>query len=263
MTSTPTEHRPLVVLPTYNERENIKPLLESMLEFVPELQIWVIDDNSPDGTGAVAAALAAEDRRISVIHRPCKMGLGTAYSAAFSRALEQGFNPVIQMDADFSHNPAYLPQLIAEVSEADIAIGSRYTEGGGTQNWPLTRRVLSRLGNLVARIGLGLRVRDATSGFRAYTSSALEALDLAHSQLRGYGFMIETIFQAQARGLRVVEVPIVFVERTAGASKMTFGIAWEAFAHIARTRGRMIRGKSVLTGGRAGTQPLSQRGASR
>ena len=234
--------RPLVVVPTFNERDNLERLVRACLSCVPSLRIWVIDDNSPDGTGDIADRLAAEDDRVAVVHRAAKLGLGTAYTDAFQRALSEGYGPVIQMDADLSHDPSYLPDLLSAVSAADIAIGSRYTDGGGTRNWPVTRRALSRFGNFVARVGLGIDVRDATSGFRAYSRSALAALELDHAQLRGYGFMIETIAQAERRGLTVTEVPIIFVERTAGSSKMTVGIAWEAFVHIARGRLDQPRG---------------------
>jgi len=232
--------RQLLVLPTYNERDNLKPIVTAIRAQLPETTIWVVDDNSPDGTGEIADELAAVDERIEVLHRPSKLGLGTAYTEAFRRALTQNFDYVLQMDADFSHDPRYLPALLAAARDADLVLGSRYTSGGGTRNWSLWRRFISRFGNLVARVGLGVRVRDATGGYRVFRRSALESLDLENLDLRGYSFQIEVVYQIERRGLRIKEVPIIFVERVTGVSKMSREIALEAFLHIARRRGQML-----------------------
>ena len=232
--------RQLLVLPTYNERENLRPIVTAIRAQLPETTIWIVDDNSPDGTGEIADELAAADERIEVVHRPAKLGLGTAYTEAFRRALTQNFDYVLQMDADFSHDPEYLPVLLAAARDADLVLGSRYMPGGGTRNWSLWRRFISRFGNMVARVGLGVRVRDATGGYRVFRRSALESLDLENLDLRGYSFQIEVVYQIERRGLRITEVPIIFVERVTGESKMSREIALEALLHIARRRGQML-----------------------
>jgi dolichol-phosphate mannosyltransferase len=238
-----TSGRSLLVLPTYNERDNIAQIVTAIRAQLPDITIWIVDDNSPDGTGKIADEIAAQDGKLEVLHRPGKLGLGTAYIQAFKRALQEDFASILQMDADFSHDPKYLPQLIQGLQEADLVVGSRYTSGGGTENWSRPRRVISQGGNIVARIGLGVKTRDATGGFRAFRRSALEQLHLDDLALRGYGFQIEVIYQAEHRGLRVKEVPIVFVERAAGKSKMSRNIAMEAFLHILRRRRDMLLGK--------------------
>ena len=237
------EGRTLVVLPTYNERDNLERIVTAIQAQLPAATIWIVDDNSPDGTGRIAEQLATRDPRIEVIHRPGKLGLGTAYAEAFQRALEEQYDSVLQMDADFSHDPRYLPQLLAELSGADLVIGSRYTAGGGTENWSLLRRAISRVGNWVARTGLGVTTRDATGGYRAYRRATLEALRFDALKLRGYGFQIEVVYQLEHQGLRIREVPIIFVERAAGKSKMSRAIVLEAMLHIVRRRLEMLRGK--------------------
>lgn len=234
--------RPLIILPTYNERDNLRPIVKAIGSFLPQATIWIVDDNSPDGTGQIADELAAQDKRIAVIHRAGKLGLGTAYVDAFSQALEGDFDSVLQMDADFSHDPAYLPTLLEGLRDADFVLGSRYVEGGGTRNWSPIRQAISRFGNIVARIGLGVRTADSTGGYRAFRRSTLERLHLEDLRLRGYGFQIEVVFQIERAGLRIKEVPIIFVERAAGSSKMSRNIAFEAFLHIARRRWDMIQG---------------------
>lgn len=228
--------RPLLVLPTYNERENIEPMVAAIHAALPGATIWIVDDNSPDGTGEIADRLAAQDDRIQVIHRPGKLGLGTAYVEAFRRALQANVDCVLQMDADFSHDPKYLPSLIEGLREADLVLGSRYTKGGGTRNWSWVRQAISRGGNAVARVGLGVKVRDATGGFRAFRRSALEQLDFGELILKGYGFQIEVVYQLERRGLQIKEIPIIFVERAAGRSKMSKDIVLEAVLHILRRR---------------------------
>jgi dolichol-phosphate mannosyltransferase len=238
--------RPLLILPTYNERENLEPMVTAIRGHLPQATIWIVDDNSPDGTGVLADVLAGQIDRIAVIHRPGKLGLGTAYVEAFRRALGCDFDAIMQMDADFSHDPAYLPRLLAGLQDSDVVLGSRYTEGGGTRNWSLIRRSVSRGGNIVARIGLGIKTHDATGGFRAYRRETVERLQLDELRLRGYGFQIEVVYQVERLGLTITEVPIIFAERVAGASKMSRGIALEAVLHILRRRVDMIRGLSVF-----------------
>lgn len=234
--------RTLLVLPTYNERDNVEPMVTAIHATLPHATVWIVDDNSPDGTGEIADRLAAGDHRVTVIHRPGKLGLGTAYVEAFRRALQAEFDCVLQMDADFSHDPRYLPALIDGLREADLVLGSRYVEGGGTKNWSWVRRAISRGGNVVARLGLGVKTHDATGGYRAFRRSALEQLDFGELYLKGYGFQIEVIYQMERRGLRIMEVPIIFVERAAGRSKMSKDIVLEAALHIVRRRLNRARG---------------------
>lgn len=242
MTSGPLlGHRMLVVLPTYNERDNVAPIVHAIRAQLPDATIWIVDDNSPDGTGQLADELAIQDSGIRVIHRPGKLGLGTAYVQAFQQALVDGYDAILQMDADFSHDPTYLPTLVAGLHDFDLVVGSRYTPGGGTRNWSRIRQLISRGGNMVARVGLGVRTRDATGGFRAYRRSTLEELTYADLQLRGYGFQIEVIYQLERRGLRIKEVPITFVERASGESKMSKDIVLEAVLHIIARRIRRLR----------------------
>ncbi len=217
----------VAVIPTYNERDNLSPLIDATLEH--GYRVLVVDDGSPDGTGALADELARSHREVSVLHRPRKEGLGRAYAEGFATALGQGAGVVCEMDADFSHDPADLPRLVAAVDEgADLAIGSRYIPGGATPDWPLRRRWLSRGGNIYARLMLGLSVRDATSGFRAFRASILQALEPETCRASGYGFQVEMAWRATRRGARVVEVPIVFRDRRYGESKMRGAIVYEA-----------------------------------
>jgi dolichol-phosphate mannosyltransferase len=240
----PVGARPLVVIPTYNERDNILPLVEAIHAQLPHATIWIVDDNSPDGTGRIADELATADPRVQVIHRAEKLGLGTAYADAFQRALLEDFDVIVEMDADFSHDPAYLPSLLDALQHADFVLGSRYVPGGGTRNWSSVRRFISRAGNLVANVGLGVRTRDATGGFRAFRPCALSALDFERLKLRGYGFQIEVVYQLERAGARIVEVPIVFVERVTGESKMSKAIVLEAMLHIVHRRWDELRGRT-------------------
>jgi dolichol-phosphate mannosyltransferase len=228
------EDRACVVLPTYNERENLPLIVPLILEAAPQIDVLVVDDNSPDGTGAVADQIALREPRVRVLHRPRKEGLGRAYLAGFARALAAGYGRILEMDADFSHDPARLPALLA--ADADVALGSRYVPGGGTVNWGLGRRMLSRGGSLYARAILGLHVCDLTGGFKCFRREVLERLDLASVRSSGYAFQIELTYRALRRGFRVVEVPITFVDRRVGQSKMSRRIVAEALWMVWKLR---------------------------
>jgi len=232
-----------VVLPTYNERENVEAMVTAVLAELPEGRVLVVDDGSPDGTGQLVDAMAAREPRLSVLHRPGKQGLGVAYTAGFRWVLEQpGTQAVAQMDSDFSHDPADVPRLLAALMDgADLALGTRYMPGGGTLNWPWYRRAISMGGTLFARTVLLLPYRDLTGGFKAWRAELLDAIRLREISASGYGFQIETTWWAHRRGARIVQVPIVFRERTRGASKMTGGIAREAMLLVVRLRLRAIR----------------------
>ena len=218
-----------LVLPTYNEAENLEPLVEAALaNLPPDARVLVVDDNSPDGTGRIADRLAAAEERVEVLHRPEKEGLGPAYLAGFRKALDGGAAVVLQMDSDFSHDPADLPRLLAAVAEADVAIGSRYVEGGGVENWTPLRKTISRGGSAYSRFVLGLSVQDLTGGFKCFRRAVLEAIPLESVASRGYAFQVEMTYRAVQAGFKVVEVPIRFHERRAGASKMSGRIVAEA-----------------------------------
>jgi dolichol-phosphate mannosyltransferase len=236
--------RVLIVTPTYNERDNLEDLVAAVHAAAPDAHLLVVDDASPDGTGVLADAMAAEDPRIAVLHRAGKLGLGTAYVAGFERALAEGFDVVFEMDADLSHDPAYIPQFLDAIARgAEVVVGSRNVEGGGVEGWGLGRHVLSKGGSLYARAILGVGVRDLTTGFKAYTRRAIEALDLRTVRSNGYSFQIETTYRALRKGLRVVEVPIVFVDRRAGRSKMSRRIFAEAIGEVWRLRADALRGR--------------------
>jgi dolichol-phosphate mannosyltransferase len=219
----------VVCLPTYNERENLEAMVAALGDVLPDDgRILVIDDNSPDGTGAIADRLAAERDDVDVLHRPHKEGLGPAYLDGFRRALELGADLVMEMDCDFSHDPNDVPRLVAAAEDADVVLGSRYVPGGGTRNWGLVRRLISRGGSLYAQILLGLRIRDLTGGFKVYRRVVLETIDLEAIHSKGYAFQIEGTYRALRAGFRVVEVPIVFADREVGGSKMSRSIVFEA-----------------------------------
>ncbi|MDH2430535.1 polyprenol monophosphomannose synthase [Sphaerisporangium sp. TRM90804] len=225
--------RVLVIVPTYNERENLPMIAGRLRAAVPEAHLLVADDNSPDGTGAVADELAAADDHIHVLHRPGKQGLGTAYIAGFRWGLAEGFDVLVEMDADGSHRPEELPALLEALGAgADLVIGSRWVPGGKLVNWPVQREFLSRGANTYARIILGVPVRDTTAGFRAYRASTLEKIGLDDVQSEGYCFQVDLTLRTARQGLRVAEVPITFVERTAGASKMNRAIVAEALWRV-------------------------------
>jgi dolichol-phosphate mannosyltransferase len=222
--------RACVCLPTYNEAENLETMLRRLAELVgPDDVVLVIDDSSPDGTGRIAEELAQELRFVHVLHRPVKEGLGPAYLAGFHWALAEGAELVLEMDCDFSHNPADVPRLIAAAEDgADLVLGSRYVEGGGVANWSLVRRFISAGGSTYARILLGVGIRDLTGGFKCYRRAVLEAIDLDTIDARGYAFQIQTTYRALRHGFRVVEIPITFTDRVLGGSKMSKAIVAEA-----------------------------------
>ena len=223
----------LVVLPTYNEAENLRRIVTAIR--TQGVRVLIVDDGSPDGTGDIANALAFGDDWVRVLHRPAKTGLGPAYAAGFATGLEAGAEILCEMDADFSHDPTDLLRLVAEVDDgADLVIGSRYVPGGGSEGWPIHRRAVSRGGNLYARLLLGLKVRDVTGGYRAFRSSSLRKLDPESCEASGYGFQIEMVHRAVKAGLDVREVPITFREREAGMSKMSPDIALEAMRLVTR-----------------------------
>ena len=224
----------LVIIPTYNESESLPGVLERLRRAVPDAHALVADDNSPDGTGALADTLAAKDDHIHVLHRAGKEGLGKAYLAGFAWALERGYDVIVEMDADGSHRPEELPRLLAQIPHADVVLGSRWVPGGAVVNWPASRRVLSQGGSLYTRLALGIPTRDATGGYRAYRATALRELDLETVESNGYCFQIDLLWRALQRGLVVREVPITFVEREAGTSKMSGRIVREALVNVGR-----------------------------
>ncbi len=225
----------VIVLPTYNEAENIRPMVEAL---VLHAEVLVVDDDSPDGTGVIADELAAANPRVHVLHRPGKEGLGRAYVAGFREALRRGYDRIVQMDCDFSHDPADVPRLLAKLDDgADLAIGSRYVEGGGTRNWGLLRRIISRGGSAYARVVLGLGYRDLTGGFKAWTRELLGAIPLEKVGAQGYVFQIEMTVRAHRMAKKIVEVPITFIDRRVGQSKMSKKIVLEAVVRCWALRG--------------------------
>jgi dolichol-phosphate mannosyltransferase len=228
-----------VILPTYNEAANLERIVPAILERLPApRRVLIVDDNSPDGTGAVADRLAEADESVSVLHRELKEGLGPAYLAGFRIALEAGAERIVEMDADFSHDPAYLPQLIEATENADLAIGSRYVPGGGVTEWGAPRRFISRGGSAYARLALGVPIRDLTGGFKCFRRIVLETIDLDSIRARGYAFQVETTYRAIKAGFRVVEIPIVFKDRADGTSKMSKSIVAEAIWRVPAMRCR-------------------------
>ncbi len=231
-----------LVLPTYNEAENLENVVHAALPHLAttgmEHHVLVVDDNSPDGTGRIADRLATEIDQVEVLHRTSKDGIGPAYLAGFGHALERGAELLMEMDSDFSHDPADLPRLVAATADADLVLGSRYVPGGGVTDWGLTRRAISRGGSLYAQVILGIPVRDLTGGFKCFRRAVLEGLDLSSVGTDGYGFQIEVTYRAIKAGYRVREVPIVFRDRRVGASKMSWNIAAEAFWKVPLLRFR-------------------------
>lgn len=233
-----------VVLPTYNEIENLPQIAPAILDKLPQATLLVVDDSSPDGTGDLANRMALENPHIKVLHRAAKQGLGKAYTDGFRHALDAGAEVVIQMDADWSHDPSYLPGMVAALhNEADLVIGSRYVKGGGVRNWGILRRVVSRGGSIFARTVLGLKAHDLTGGFKAWRRATLAALPWSSLHSGGYVFQIETTFRASRAGARVIELPIIFVDRRLGASKMSRRIIFEALLVVLRLRWEELRGR--------------------
>lgn len=238
--------RSIAIVPTYDERDNLPSLIRALLALQPPIDVLIVDDNSPDGTGRIANELAASDPRVRVLHRSGKKGLGSAYVAGFRYTLARDYDSVIQMDADFSHNPEDVPRLLGALENADVAIGSRKVAGGQTIGWSPLRQLVSRGGSLYARLLLGIPIRDCTSGFKCVRRRALEAIDLAGVRSNGYGFLVELNYAWWQAGLRIVEVPIIFRDRARGASKMTVGVALEAAVVLWR-----LRRRSAPTAGQA------------
>jgi len=230
------KHEVLIVVPTYNERENLAALLDAVFKQVPVADILVVDDSSPDGTGEIADGLAAEDARIHVMHRTEKEGLGKAYVAGFKWALARGYAYVFEMDCDFSHRPEHLPEFLEAINGADLVLGSRRVEGGGTEGWGVSRKLISWGGSFYARSVLGLPYRDLTGGFKCFRREVLEALDLDGLLSYGYCFQIELTYRAHLQGFRVREIPIIFPDRTRGESKMSGAIFKEAFFTVWKLR---------------------------
>jgi dolichol-phosphate mannosyltransferase len=253
--------RPLVIIPTYNEAENIERILRRTTESLPEAGVLVVDDGSPDGTGDLVKAMAGELRDIHLLTRSEKSGLGSAYRAGFAWGLEQGYDAMIEMDADFSHDPAALPAILAPLSEGfDLSIGSRYVEGGAIPNWARHRHLLSQGGNRYASMVLGLGVADSTAGFRAYSAGIMRKLDLTAIRAEGYGFQIEMTYRAKQHGAAIIEVPITFVDRAAGESKMSSMIVVEALGLVTWWgMGRIVR--SLRREGRSSRSLASNAGS--
>jgi len=228
----PTDNRTLVVIPTYNERDNIAEITARVLRSTTGVDVLVVDDNSPDGTGALASALASGHDRINVLHRAGKEGLGAAYRAGFEWGLERGYERLVEMDADGSHQPEQLALLLTALDDADVVLGSRWVRGGSVVNWPFRRMMLSQAGSLYARVALGLPIRDITGGFRAFTADALREIAYQDVLSQGYCFQIDMLWKAYTAGLRISEVPITFVERVHGESKMSSGIVNEAIVRV-------------------------------
>ncbi|HEV8217388.1 MAG TPA: polyprenol monophosphomannose synthase [Gemmatimonadaceae bacterium] len=233
----PPAQRALVIVPTYNERENIARITERVLAQDPRLEVLVVDDGSPDGTGAIVRGIMDSNNRVHLLERPRKMGLGTAYLTGFKWALEQKYDFVFEMDADFSHDPNHLPEFLRAIEGADLVLGSRYREGKVTVvNWPIGRLLLSYFANVYARFVTGLNVWDATGGFKCFRASVLQAIELKDVRSNGYAFQIEMSFRAWKKGFHIVEIPIVFVDRTEGQSKMSRKIVYEAVWMVWRLR---------------------------
>lgn len=233
----------LVIIPTYNERENIERIVSEVLQQDPRLQVLVVDDNSPDGTGQLAHEMARKNGKIHVLHRQKKAGLGQAYVAGFKFALEKNFDCVFEMDADFSHDPKYLPEFLKAIQKADLVLGSRYISGVNVVNWPMSRLLLSYFANIYARCVTGLPVKDSTGGFKCYRRIVLEQINLDQIKSEGYSFQIETTFRAWKKGFKIVEVPIIFVDRKQGESKMSKKIVREAMWMVWKLRLLSVLGK--------------------
>lgn len=237
MSTIPSTADCTIVIPTYNERENISALIPQVLAASPRFRVLVVDDNSPDGTGAIVAEMARQESRVQLLARPGKMGLGTAYVAGFRQALHDGAAFIFEMDADFSHNPAYLPALLKAAEQSyDLVLGSRYVRGGGTTDWGMMRQLISRGGNIYTRAVLGLPLKDSTGGFRCYRRRVLETINLDSIRSNGYSFQVELAYRTMRAGFRIGEIPIIFPDRRVGKSKMSRKIVIEAFLTVWRMR---------------------------
>jgi dolichol-phosphate mannosyltransferase len=226
----------LIIIPTYNEKDNLGPLLKEIFSYAPETDILIVDDNSPDGTGEFADEIHQQNSRVNVLHRPDKQGLGTAYISGFKYAIDHGYDAAFEMDADFSHDPRYLPDFLKAIEDADLVIGSRYIPGGDTPNWSLLRRFISGGGNIFARFMLGIPVHDCTAGYRCYRREVLEDIDLDSILSQGYAFQIELAYRVMRHGFKIVETPIVFMDRRVGKSKMSRKIVIEGFTYVLKAR---------------------------
>src|SRR6266516_4538294 len=226
----------LIIIPTYNELENLRPLLEKVFSFASDTDVLVVDDNSSDGTGKLADEIHEENPQVNVLHRAGKLGLGTAYIAGFKYAVAQNYDAAFEMDADFSHDPRYLPDFLKAIENADLVIGSRYIPGGDTPNWTMLRRLISGGGNIFARFMLGIPVHDCTAGYRCYRRKVLESIDLDTIQSQGYAFQIELVYRVMQHGFKIVETPIVFKDRRVGKSKMSRKIVIEGFTYVFKAR---------------------------
>jgi len=226
--------RTAIVIPTYNEAQNIRLLLHNILEMYPYVNVFVIDDNSPDGTGEIVRHLSISDKRITCIHRFKKEGIGPAYIRGFQEVLRKDYEWIIQMDADFSHHPRYIERFLKEVKNWDVVIGSRYIKGGGAKNWSWSRRLISRYGNIYAKFILKLPINDLTSGFRCFRSEVLRRIDLENIRSKGYIFQIEMLYKAYKKGFKIKEIPILFTDRKRGVTKMSLSIFLEAMGGVWR-----------------------------
>ncbi len=235
--------RALIIFPTYNERDNIEKIVHAVLPLDPRIHVLIVDDSSPDGTGEVADRLAAEEEKVSVLHRPAKAGLGKAYLAGFKWAIERKFDFIFEMDADFSHGPQYIKDFLREIQDHDLVIGSRYISGVNVINWPMTRLLLSYYANVYTRIITGLPLRDGTGGFKCFRREVLEAIDLNEVKSTGYSFQIEMSMRAWKKGFRLKEIPIIFFDRVAGQSKMSKKIMREAIWMVWALRLRSMFGR--------------------
>jgi len=250
---------PVIVMPTYDEAENIENIVHEILGLGCGVSILIIDDNSPDGTGEIADRLTAENHEVNVRHREGKLGLGSAYRFGFDEALAMGADYVFEMDADFSHDPRYIPQFLSAIRDHDVVIGSRYVEGGGVENWGLGRELLSRGGSTYTRMMTGMKLRDCTGGYRCHTREVIEKIDFSRISASGYGFQVELAYVCVKMGFDVFELPIVFTDRRVGESKMSKGIVWEAIWLVGGLRGKYRDlkpvGRDSGEGGTPGPRP--------
>jgi dolichol-phosphate mannosyltransferase len=230
-------------MPTYNEADNVSEMIREVLSKDSSVEVLVVDDNSPDGTGEIAEGLASTDTRVHVFHRNTKMGLGSAYVVGFKYALKEGYDLIFEMDTDFSHDPGEIPAFLEQIEEYDLVLGSRYVHGVSVINWPMSRLLLSYFANLYARMVVGAPIKDLTGGFKCFRRSVLEAIDLDRIRSDGYAFQIEVNYKAYRKGFRIKEIPIIFVERRAGSSKMSKKIIWEAFWLVWKLRIAKLLGR--------------------